>query len=105
MPDIFLNDCSLCLEQCKVPISNDDPELVALSCGHLYHLDCIKNLPDYDSFDEINCPMCREISIKPKKLVFDISVENFCRNCDNNSHSFEDFEERQSIGRQSKNVG
>ncbi len=46
--------CSICLEQLKYT------EVYKTKCGHMFHIECIKNYININNFTEVNCPNCRQ---------------------------------------------
>ena len=45
-------DCNICIEN-----YNQNESIKVLPCGHLFHLDCIKN---WLCNEKVNCPVCRK---------------------------------------------
>ena len=51
--------CSICLE--KIDIRGSSPQkVIQLSCGHIYHQDCISNWYFGGVTSVSSCPLCRE---------------------------------------------
>jgi len=77
-------ECSICLEQ----FSKNRP--VTLSCGHIYHKNCIKNwLKNNDA-----CPLCRDESqqLKIKWDYDDLNIDELYEiklNGELNSNNFD----------------
>jgi hypothetical protein len=46
--------CSICLTNIKT-----GEDTWHITCGHVYHLDCLESWFEYDS-ENISCPLCRE---------------------------------------------
>ena len=53
-----MDTCSICCDTID-PTDN----LCKLSCGHTFHLGCVKKLMFYESHSFVKCPLCREVNV------------------------------------------
>lgn len=64
------DDCCICLED-----MTGDKELIVLSCGHMFHLECLSNTLNP------SCPLCRtQMNKKEASIVFHSSIIEPFRN-------------------------
>lgn len=57
------DDCSICLS------SFGSKKLNLLSCGHIFHETCIKNLEKFDYYYQKRCPVCRTCNYKRNEII------------------------------------
>ena len=52
--DAPIDNCAICTE----PLKDPTKALFRLTCGHVFHNNCLNDLCEHD-FPNINCPQCR----------------------------------------------
>ncbi|KAL4479340.1 hypothetical protein ABPG73_019322 [Tetrahymena malaccensis] len=60
--------CSICLSD---EFSNGGELPLQLSCDHIFHLSCYRNLAKFKKSQKINCPNCRSFS-QLKRISYEI---------------------------------
>ncbi len=51
------DNCSICIE----PLKNTN--IYRTKCNHIFHIECMKNYVNSNSFTTVNCPNCRDVII------------------------------------------
>jgi hypothetical protein len=51
------DDCPICME--KVDLTTNNNTVSLLSCSHVFHKNCIESFEDFNIYELLLCPLCR----------------------------------------------